>query len=404
MVTAWRNGGRGGVHDLACSTLAGRFATGVSLHAHSHHSREVMADLPPYLDRIPIVARLLRREMRQFVQRNGEAVDFSKGWWHPPVGPAAVVESECAQIVEGLGLDPLVSITDHDNIDASVALLSGRPDTPVSFEWTVPFGEGFFHLGIHNLDAESARSTFDGLSAFTRHLGTQPLPHLLGQLNAHPATLVVLNHPLWDLAGVGGGRHAALLTQFLRAHGRDIHALEANGYRSGQENADVGALAEQIALPLISGGDRHGYAPNSLLNLTSARTFSDFVGEIRKERASDIVIMPDYHQPLIARKLSVAADAIRENPFNPLGRRRWNDRVSYERRGCVVPLSKQWPNGGPLWVRSAIRAFQVLTSPPLLPATAFLTLMLASQSAPVPEAIALAEMESDTQPHAAVAE
>lgn len=52
-------------------TIAG-FTTAVSLHSHTCHSHEAMAMMPRYLDRIPIVARLVRREMRAYLERNGE--------------------------------------------------------------------------------------------------------------------------------------------------------------------------------------------------------------------------------------------------------------------------------------------------------------------------------------------
>ncbi len=197
------------------------------------------------------------------------------------------------------------------------------------------------------------------------------------ELHADPATLIVLNHPLWDLAGVGGPRHTTLLRRFLSEHGRRIHALEVNGYRSWRENAAVGELAERLSFPLISGGDRHGYAPNSLLNLTAASSFAGFVAEVREEGASDVAVMPLYLEPLIQRKLSVAGDVIRENPDNPPGRRHWVDRVSYEHEGAVQSLSTHWPEGGPLWVRLSIGAFQLLASPPLLSSLAFVTTKLA---------------------------
>ena len=40
------------------------FRSAVSLHSHTSHSREVMADLPTYIERIPVVAAFYEREMR----------------------------------------------------------------------------------------------------------------------------------------------------------------------------------------------------------------------------------------------------------------------------------------------------------------------------------------------------
>jgi hypothetical protein len=388
MQSGWTSSGRSArVHHLTRPGLSGSFGTAVSLHAHTHHSHEAMTSVPHVLDRIPVVAGLFRREMRRYFERNGEAVDFAKGWWHPPVAPEAVLDSETRQIVDVLRLRPFVSITDHDSIEAGLALQTSRPRQrpPLSLEWTVPFEEAFFHVGVHNLDAESAQSIFRRLSDYTRRTNAVRLSELLDDLNASPTTLLVLNHPLWDLAGVGPARHAALLDRFLIEYGNRIHGLEANGYRSWGENARVGSLAERLSLPLISGGDRHGYAPNSLLNLTSTTSFGDFVGEIREDRVSDIAVLPQYREPLVARKLTVAADVMRATPFNLAGDRHWTDRVSCERGGTVSRLSNHWPKGGPLWVRAAIGAFQLLTRAPLLHALAFMTVMLAGAPVQAPD-------------------
>jgi hypothetical protein len=378
----WSTGGRTGrVYDLSTVNAPSRFVTAVSLHAHTHYSSEAMVCIPRYLDRIPVVASLFHLEMRRYRERNGKAADFSKGWWHPPATPETVLLSEARQITDALGLRPLVSITDHDSIAAPLALRPERPDTPISFEWTVPYEEGFFHVGVHNLDPTTARDRFVRLLAHTQAPDTTRAADLFDEINADPATLVVLNHPLWDLAGVGQARHKTLLRRFLIEHGAWIHALEVNGYRLWRENAAVGALAKNLSLPLISGGDRHGYTPNSLLNLTSAATFADFASEIRVDRASDVAVMPQYRDPLVRRKLAVAADVMRENPDNPPGRQHWFDRISYQDGNSVVALSAQWPTGGPLWVRTSIGAFQFLASPPLLSALAYVTVKLSATAA-----------------------
>jgi hypothetical protein len=345
------------------------FTTAVSLHAHTHHSNEVMANVPAYLDRIPLVAGLFRREMRAYLERNGEAVDFAKGWWHPPVGAEDVWASEEAQVADVLGLMPLVSITDHDNIEAAFELHAApiKRSVPISFEWTVPFEESFFHVGVHNLSPAIARALFGALSAYTLKPNAGRPTELFEALHAQPDTLLVLNHPLWDLAGIGAADHVTLLRQFLKEQGARIHALEVNGYRSWRENAAVGILASRVQLPLISGGDRHGCAANSLLNLTAATCFADFVHEIREDRQSEVLVMPQYRDALVTRKLVVAADVLRPYPSYPAARRYWMGRVSCECEGIRGPLSDHWPQGGPLWVRSAVAAFQLLTTKPMLP-------------------------------------
>ena len=231
------------------------YTAAVSLHAHTNRSREVMTVVPPYLERIPLVAPLARSEIRAYQRRHGELIDFTKGWWQPPVRPEDVLASEVAQIRRVLRLTPFVSITDHDTIEACLVLQGAeqRPCVPLSFEWTVPYQRGFFHLGVHNLPPSSVFDIFDALSAFTRHPDPALLPGLLERLDGHPETLVVLNHPLWDLAGIGAVDHLSLLHRFLVDHAGTIHALELNGYRSWRENRGVVKLGTAFSLPMISG-------------------------------------------------------------------------------------------------------------------------------------------------------
>ena len=345
------------------------FRSAVSLHAHTNRSREVMTPVRPYLERIPVIASLVRRQMREYERRNGEPVDFGRGWWQPPLDPLEVLASESAQIRDALGLCPIVSITDHDSIDAPVALRSATPESalPISFEWTAPFRQSFFHLGVHNLAPTSAMATFDALAAFTSTPTAGRLPELLEMLHSDADVLVVLNHPLWDLQGIGTAEHAALLTAFVDAHAAHIHAIEINGYRAWRENLGAMQLAADCGLPVVSGGDRHGCVPNSLLNLTTATTFRGFVAEVRARRASTIVVMPEYRRALVDRKVRVAADAMRDYPLRPAGQQHWTDRVFYHRRGITHPIAHVWPGGGPVWVRCAMRTFEFAASPPMQP-------------------------------------
>jgi hypothetical protein len=248
------------------------FKTVVSLHSHTHHSREVMVSLPEYFARIPFVASCFVRQQRMYGDRTGDSLDFSKGWWHPPVSPRQVFESEVHQIEARFALSPVVSITDHDDVAAGIELqaMYALRRAPLSFEWTVPYEDGYFHLGVHNLPPTDAAGWYARLIAFSDKRGSEPLGDILADLHACRETLVVLNHPWWDLAEIGLERHARVLRQFLRAYRSMLHALELNGYRSRQENNRVMVLADEVGLPIISGGDRHGCDPNTLLNLTAA--------------------------------------------------------------------------------------------------------------------------------------
>jgi hypothetical protein len=355
------------VRDYRGRDIGHEFHAGVSLHAHTRYSREVMADLPPYILRIPVVAACYQHELRAYLEREGHQLDFSKGWWHPPVSPRVVFDGEARQIEDRLDVVPLVSLTDHDNISAGLdlQLLFAHRRAPISFEWTVPYGRGFFHIGVHNLPLEAATEWFQRLEAFTARSSRETLGGLFAALNSRPDLLLVLNHPCWDLANVGRGEHASLLRRFLMEHAGQVHALELNGYRSWKENAAVQPIARAAALPLISGGDRHGCAPNALLNMTSSRSFAEFAAEVR-DGVSHVIVMPEYRQPLPIRMLAAVADVLRQYRVHPDGHRHWTDRVSWEIDGSVQRLSAHWRNGAPLWIRGSVKALQVLTRPVVL--------------------------------------
>lgn len=344
------------------------FRSAVSLHAHTFHSCEMMDFLPRYAGHVPWVAGWIARRMQAHEAREGWAVDFSKVWWHPPVSPRQVFESEADQIERRFGLAPIVSVTDHDDITAAMdlQLLYANPRAPISFEWTVPCHDGYFHLGVHNLPPEEARAWFRRLAAVTAGAGREPVRDVFADLHARPEVLIVLNHPCWDLANVGAERHEALLREFIREHRPYLHAVELNGYRAARENARARAFASLVDLPLISGGDRHACAPNAIVNLTRATSFAEFAAEIRCG-VSHVVFMPEYRQHIVTRTLASASDVLRQYPSYPVGRQQWTDRVTFDARGELRTLSATWPNGGPLPVRWTVRGFQFVMSPVVFP-------------------------------------
>jgi hypothetical protein len=65
---------------------------------------------------------------------------------------------ETSQIENQLGCRALVSLTDHDCIEAPLLLrvLDESSAAPISVEWTVPFHDTFFHLGVHNISRRRA--------------------------------------------------------------------------------------------------------------------------------------------------------------------------------------------------------------------------------------------------------
>ncbi|HKX33273.1 MAG TPA: hypothetical protein VJ302_36690 [Blastocatellia bacterium] len=345
----------------------GNFQAGVSLHCHTYHSKEVLSFIPRYTARVPILSRLFKNELERYLTLHGSLIDFGLAYWTPPLSPRQVYELETLQIEKELYLPALVSITDHDDIEAGrhLQVLDGANRVPISLEWTVPYGAGFFHLGVHNLPPETVTETTRELKKYTEQApDARPLGDLLALLNESAETLIVLNHPLWDIESIGAQQHAGALKGFLEEHRNWIHALEINGFRSWRENQAVKQLAEDLGLPAVSGGDRHGCQPNTMLNLTQAGTFRDFVAEIREDAHSEVLVMPKYRESTIARMFEVVAEVLNNYPHHPLAQTKWTDRVFIDRSDGLgaQPLSRYWKIGGPRWVRASLWCLRMLGS------------------------------------------
>jgi hypothetical protein len=340
------------------------FRTGVSLHSHTEFSQEELSSLPRHLERMPVVSHFLRRELGRYRAKTGQPVDFSKAYWRGPLDAHSAHDLERKQI-ERLDLPAIVSLTDHDNIDAGLRLRSDSSvcDAPVSAEWTVPFEQTYFHIGVHNMPAQQAPALMQRMAASTRQPAPAMLGHFFEEFDADRNVLIVFNHPLWDMAGIGHELTSAAAARFLKLYGPRIHALEINGLRSWQENMGVVHLAQVSGHPVVSGGDRHGLEPNATINLTRAATFAQFAEEIREERTSDIAILPQYGEPLYLRHLLTAWDAVREHP--QLARRCWIARVFVRcDDGLERPLSHIWTEGAPRWIDPCLNVIGVLASAP----------------------------------------
>ncbi len=347
--------------------------TGVSLHCHTEHSKEMLDFVPHYAARLPIIAYFWKKERERYIEREGKAPDFSTAFWSPPMTAQEVYNIEKRQINEA-GLEAITSISDHDSIDANLLLneQTANEIAPISLEWTVPFSYGFFHVGVHNLPKDRAVELTKTLLDYTfneANESTEKLNELFSMLNALPEVLVVLNHPLWDIEIVGKERHAHLLKNFLKEHGRWIHALEINGFRKWSENKAVFEMAEALGYPIVTGGDRHGCKPNTVLNLTNAKTFGEFTEEIRVDRRSEVVLMPEYKQPLHSRQLQSFGEILKHYPEFPVGRQKWFDRVHYDIGDGhgLRKLSVHWTYGGPAWLRLAVWTLGVSGNPRLRP-------------------------------------
>ncbi len=335
------------------------FRSGVSLHSHTNQSKETLSFIANMGSQLSFLRPVLARIEQQAHAKYGVRIDYAASYWTPPLTPKLAFDLESAQI-EKLNVAPMVSISDHDNIKAPMLLrtVPSARQIPVSVEWSAPYGGvQDFHIGVHNLPSAKAQEWMAILQEFTAHPGDERFTEILSALNNEPNVLVVFNHPLWDLFTVGKEKHKFLVNEFLQKNGQFLHALELNGLRHWEENRAVRSLAEQWHMLLISGGDRHGVEPNANINLTNATSFTEFVHEIRRERRSKILFMPQYAEPWKHRILQSTIDAIRDYPEFPQGSRTWDERVYHpDLKGVDTPLNQLWPSGSVPWQMTAVLA------------------------------------------------
>ena len=353
--------------------MTSKAKTGVSLHCHTEHSKEMLDFIPHYAEKLPIIAQFWRKERDKYLEKEGKGIDFSTAYWSPPLTAASVYGIEKQQINDA-GLEAIVSLTDHDSINATLEVNEQFENSkaPISMEWTVPFDYGFFHVGVHNLPKNRAAELTQTLLDYTfvkENHSNEKLAEMFALLNELPGVLVILNHPLWDIEIVGRERHEALLKDFVSIHGKWIHAFEINGFRAWSENKAVIEMAEALGIPIATGGDRHGCKPNTVINLTNAPTFDEFVEEIRVQKRSEVVLMPEYEQPLHSRQLQSFSEILKMYPAFPNGRQKWFDRVYFDIGDGegLRQLSVHWKRGGPTWLRWAIWTLGILGSPRMQP-------------------------------------
>ncbi len=315
------------------------FLTAISLHGHTRYSRESLDFIPAYAQKNPLLHWALCQQKRRCKKVQA---DFASAYWTPPLTAEAAYQIERSQIENDLDLASIVSLTDHDTIEAPLRLRDSGREVPVSLEWTVPFRAIDVHLGIHNLPAGKARGLLAEMQVYTDNPREEKLLQLLAALSEIPEVLVVLNHPLWDISGAGAVGHPRALDEFLRQCNSLVHAFEVNGMRAWAENQAVLALARAWNQPVVSGGDRHGCEANAVLNLTRAASMAEFVHEIRKDGRSHVLFMPRYRESLNLRMLQTVIDVVQDYPFHPLGHA-WDDRVFHtDKSGTMQPLSALW--------------------------------------------------------------
>lgn len=341
-----------------------RFRTGVSLHSHTLHSMESLDFIYKLARRNPFLAVAVRQGEREYQERKSAVLDFKQGWWTPPLGPHDVWLMEKSQI-EALDRNAMVSITDHDNIEAPVSLqvLDDCAGTPISVEWTVPFGPTFFHLGIHNLPNSQARSLSAEMDAYRQNPDEAQLMDILEHLASLDQVLTVFNHPLWDERGIGKAAHRQVVLEFVQRFGPLVHALELNGMRQWAENRAVIELSRAVDIPLISGGDRHAVEANSLLNLTNAATFHEFVEEVRAG-SSNVLVLRHYREPYALRIVHNIIDTLRTYERHANGWVLWSDRVFYRSPdGQVRSLTQLFGDRPPAAVSLFVNAMKFAAAP-----------------------------------------
>lgn len=333
-------------NELSClwqkPGLCGEYRSAASIHSHTHYSRESLHFIPAFAQKHRLLQWALDRKARQ----SRVPVDLSRAYWTPPLPPRMAFEVERNQIEAVLGMAALIALTDHDTIEAPDQLrgTEENAEIPFSLEWSVPYEDAIFHLGVHNLPASRAHAIVADLAAYTQNPSSTRLPDLLAMLDDDPDVLIVFNHPLWNLCGFAQQRCEQIRTRFLRTTIQFLHAFELNATRSRAENNGVIELAGQWRRLLISGGDRHGCEPSGAVNLTRAESFCEFVHEVRVEQRSHVLFMPQYDEPLSLRTTATVLDVIREYPDYAPGSRRWDDRVFHPDQDTDTdqPVSAFW--------------------------------------------------------------
>ena len=345
------------IHWEWCETPVRQFRTGVSLHSHTLYSRETLGFIYPLARRTACIQWVLKQGEAQYRVRHAGALDLRRAWWTPPCAPYDAWLLERDQIEQRLQLNALVSLTDHDSIEAPLGLraLESCRHLPVSVEWTVPCGGTFFHLGLHNLPADTAPQIFDELQRLIAAHKTSYLMQVLERLSRNPETLIVFNHPCWDEKGIGPERHAEIAAYFLSRYGQFIHALELNGLRPWRENRRVLQMANALGKPIVSGGDRHALEANTILDLSSAATFSGYVEEVRSGW-TNVLVTNQYREPFALRILRSLEEILADYEHHGRGWRQWSDRVFYRcDDGVVRSVGELFSRGVPAAIQIFVK-------------------------------------------------
>jgi hypothetical protein len=273
------------------------FGYAVSLHNHSRHSVEKLAALNNVI-KLAYMRPLAGILQKSFGLGGVSDLNYADVTFNPPYTPEDVYQMEAAAASKWGFNGVHLAITDHDEFAGSLALLRGRPDLIGRTNGRIALGEELslwfqghlFHLGVSCMPESEVEETHTRMQAAARGGRYDELFETL----AASGCLVVLNHPL---VAWGPGAQTIPVTELLSRYGWAIHALEVNGMRTREENDRVLELARQWRKPVVGGGDSHLLVASSVISLSRAATFKDFVAEVKDGHAVPFVT-PDYFAPL----------------------------------------------------------------------------------------------------------
>ena len=276
-----------------CSHPDREFSHAVSLHNHSCHSVEKLAALNQVV-KLGFMRPLSGILQRSFGLEGVSGLNYAEITFNPPYEPEDVYRIESAAVAPWGFNGVHLTISDHDEFAGSLALLRGRPDlngrVAIGEEVSVWYGGHLFHLGVSGLPENGIDETHARIQSAARGGRHDELFETL----AASGCLVVLNHPLVAWAP---GSAAIPVTDLLTRYGWAIHALEVNGMRRREENDRVLELARHWKKPVVGGGDSHLLVASSVISLSQAASFRDFIAEVKDGHAVPFVT-PEYFAPL----------------------------------------------------------------------------------------------------------
>jgi predicted metal-dependent phosphoesterase TrpH len=276
-----------------CSHPDREFGYAVSLHNHSCHSVEKLAALNLVV-KLGFMRPLSGVLQRSFGLGGVPGLNYAEITFNPPYTPEDVYRIESSAAADWGFNGVHLTITDHDEFAGSLALLRGRPDlkgrVAIGEEVSVWYQGHLFHLGVSGLPESGIDETHSRIQSAARGGRHDELFETL----AASGCLVVLNHPLISW---GPGAEAIPITDLLTRYGWAIHALEVNGMRRREENDRVLELARQWRKPVVGGGDSHLLVASSIVSLSRAATYKDFIAEVKDGHAVPFVT-PNYFAPL----------------------------------------------------------------------------------------------------------